>query len=157
MKKIIVSAISMLVLLGCIFLIGCSRKEENPQPTQQVTQKLTQNNTETQEETESTELAKDFYQMYIESIANIDIEEVKKVAYDYYFNELTFIKEVVDIRICKEEWLTPFMGEDAVLGEFVVFEVDTITYGMEDIGTDYRFMTLQKDNTGKWKVTNEGR
>ena len=71
--------------------------------------------------------------------------------------ELTFIKEVIDIRICKEEWLTPSIREDAVLGEFVVFEVDTITYGMEDIGTDYRFMTLQKDNTGKWKVTNEGR
>ena len=153
MKKIIVSAISMLVLLGCIFLIGCSRKEENPQSTQQPTQ----NNTETQKETESIELAKDFYQMYIESIGDIDIEEVKSVAYDYYFNELTFIKEVIDIRICKEEWLTEFVNEDAVLGEFVVFEVDTITYGMEDVGTDYRSITLQKDNTGKWKVTNEGR
>ena len=161
MKKLIVSATSMMVVFGCVFFIGCSRKEETQQPTKQNTEKYeetqqsTKQNTESQEETESTELAEDFYQRYIESIADIDIEVLKEVAYEYY-NDLTFIEEIVDIRTCTiEAEIKAFTEEDDVLGEVVVLEVDTITYGMEE--TDKRFMTLKKDNTGKWKVDNEGR
>ena len=161
MKKIIVNVTCMIVVFSCVFFIGCSKKEETHQPTKQntvkyeETQQSTKQNIENQAEMETTVLTKNFYQMYMESIADIDIEVVKEAAYDYY-NDLTFIEEIVDIRICTiEAEIKAFTEEDDVLGEVVVLEVDTITYGMEE--TDKRFMTLKKDNTGKWKVDNEGR
>lgn len=161
MKKKIVNVTCMIVVFSCIFFIGCSRKEDTQQPTKQNTeryeeiQQSTKQNIEKYEEMETTLLTKNFYQMYMESIADIDIEALKEVAYDYY-NDLTFIEEIVDIRTCTiEAEIKAFTEEDDVLGEVVVLEVDTITYGME--GTDKRFMVLKKDNTGKWKVDNEGR
>ena len=161
MRRIIVNATIMIVVFGCIFFIGCSRKEENQQPTNQnienyeEIQQSTNQNTEKYEEIETTALTTNFYQMYIESISDIDIEVLKEVAYDYY-NDLTFIEEIVDIRKCTiEAEIKAFTEEDDVLGEVVVLEVDTITYGME--GIDNRVMTLKKDNTGKWKVFGEGR
>ena len=161
MKSLTVSTTIMIVVFSCIFFIGCSRKEENQQPTNQNIEKYeeiqqsTNQNTEKYEEIETTALTTNFYQMYIESISDIDIEVLKEVVYDYY-NDLTFIEEIVDIRKCTiEAEIKVFTEEDDVWGEVVVLEVDTITYGMEE--TDKRFMTLKKDNTGKWKVDNEGR
>ena len=108
MKKIIANVTCMIVVFSCVFFIGCSKKEETHQPTKQntvkyeETQQSTKQNIENHEEMETTVLTKNFYQMYMESIADIDIEVVKEAAYDYY-NDLTFIEEIVDIRICTIE------------------------------------------------------
>lgn len=158
MKKI-VSVTCMIVVVCCVFLSGCSRYEEIQQPTTKNTEKYeeiqqsTKQNTERYEEMETSELTKSFYQIYAESIADIKIEVLKEVAYDYY-NELTFIDKIDDIRICKiESEIKAHIGEDYVLGEAVVLEIDAITNGM----SDRRFMTLYKYNNGEWKVYNEGR
>ena len=147
MKRIIACATCMIVILGGIFLTGCSEKEEIQQQTEK--------NTERYEEMETTTSVGVFYQMYKELIADIDIAELKEVAYDYY-KDLTFIEEIIDIRLCENESdIEAYIGRQFVLCEAVVLEVDTITYGMEKL--DRRFMTLEKNDIGEWMVYTEGR
>ena len=77
------------------------------------------------------------------------------MAYDYY-KDLTFIEEVIDIRLCeKESDIETYIHGEFALGEAVVLEVDTIIYGMEKL--DRRFMLLAKNDVGEWTVYGEGR
>ena len=59
------------------------------------------------------------------------------MAYDYY-KDLTFIEEVIDIRLCEKE-----------------SDIETYIYGMEKL--DRRFMLLAKNDVGEWTVYGEGR
>lgn len=147
MKSKFIFVTYVIVFLCGVFLIGCNEKETIQHKTEQ--------NTELggKFEIETTTSIEDFYQVYIEAIADIDIEELKVVANDYY-NDLTFIDEIIDIRICKNaSEIKAFIGEEYVLGEVVVLEIDAITDGIND----KRFMVLNKHITGVWKVYSEGR
>lgn len=137
----------VIAFLCGVFLIGCKENETIQHKTEQNTE------LDGKIEIETTTSIEDFYQVYKEAIADIDIEELKVIVNDYY-NEVTFIDEIVDIRICENaSEIKAFIGEEYILGEVVVLEIDAITNGIND----KRFMVLNKHITGVWKVYSEGR
>ena len=90
MKSKVVFTIYIIVVLCGGFLIGCKERETIQCETEQNTE------LDKELEIETTTSIEDFYRAYKESIADIDIEEIKLIANNYY-NDVFFIEEIIDL------------------------------------------------------------
>ncbi len=130
MRKIILEIITILLLLGMLFVFtGCDNKEQ---------EEIVINNLDNNQIEENLQSSKDINTLEKSDEEFNNIDELKEIAQKYYNNT---VFEVVSMEIKKSE------------KDMVVFEVTCKKDGV--LVDPNRTITIEKENN-EWKVTNEG-
>ncbi len=134
MRKIILEIITILLLLGMLFVFtGCDNKEQEETVINNLDNNITKNQIE-----ENLQSSKDINTLEKSNEESNNIDELKELAQKYYNNT---VFEVVSMEIKKSE------------KDMVIFEVTCKKDGV--LVDPNRTITIEKENN-EWKVTNEG-